>query len=359
MTTVHDESTRREVPVAGQPSVLACPHSLVKARMRRAVRRSWFVPAASAAVIAPALVAEYLLGARGVGAALLLLATPVAGTPITVRAVRALRAHTIGIELLVAVAAAGAVVIGEWWEAAAVTFLYALGHTLEAATLGRTRRALAELLELAPTTAVVIRGGAQVEVGAAEVAVGETVLVKNGAKVPVDGVVVDGRMVLDESSITGESMPVDKGVGDVVHAGTVSRGGYAQVQATGVGADTTLAKVIHRVEEAQEAKVAAQRFIERFSRWYTPGVMALALVAGLVSGNVVLALTLLVIGCPGALVIAMPVSVVAGVGCSSTSSPRATCSAPCRRSATLPTPTPLRPFRWRARSASPRTASVR
>jgi Zn2+/Cd2+-exporting ATPase len=130
----------------------------------------------------------------------------------------------------------------------------------------------------------------------------------------VDGVVVEGHTVLDESSITGESMPVDKSVGDAVHAGTVSRGGYAQVRATGVGADTTLARVIHRVEEAQEAKVAAQRLIERFSRWYTPGVMALALVAGLLSGNVVLALTLLVIGCPGALVIAMPVSVVAGVG---------------------------------------------
>jgi Cd2+/Zn2+-exporting ATPase len=214
----------------------------------------------------------------------------------------------------VAVAAAGAVAIGEWWEAAAVTFLFALGHALEVATLGRTRRALAELLELAPTTAVVVRGGEQVEVPAGEVAVGETVLVKNGAKVPVDGLVISGFTVLDESSITGESMPVDKREGDVVHAGTMSRGGFAHVRATGVGADTTLARVIHRVEEAQEAKVPAQRLVERFSRWYTPGVMVLALVAGLVSGNVVLALTLLVIGCPGALVIAMPVSVVAGVG---------------------------------------------
>jgi Zn2+/Cd2+-exporting ATPase len=314
MTTVQDESTRREERVAEQPPAPTAPHIRVKGRLRRAVHRGWFVPAVSAAVIAPALVAEYLLGARGVGAALMVLGTGIAGTPITVRAVRALHAHTIGIELLVAVAAAGALVIGEWWEAAAVTFLFALGHALEAATLGRTRRALAELLELAPTTAVVIRGGVQVEVGATDVEVGETVLVKNGAKMPVDGVVVEGHTVLDESSITGESMPVDKSVGDAVHAGTVSRGGYAQVRATGVGADTTLARVIHRVEEAQEAKVAAQRLIERFSRWYTPGVMALALVAGLLSGNVVLALTLLVIGCPGALVIAMPVSVVAGVG---------------------------------------------
>jgi Cd2+/Zn2+-exporting ATPase len=305
-TEVLDDQTLQDHPPAH-----ACHH---RAKVRRFVHGTWFVPAASAVALLPAVVAEYVLGARSVGAALMLVATLIAGVPIAVRAVRGLRARTIGIELLVAVAATGAVVIGEWWEAAAVTFLFALGHALELATLGRTRRALAELLELAPTTAVVVRDGKQVEVPAGDVLVGETVLVKNGAKVPVDGLVVEGRTVLDESSITGESMPVDKVEGDLVHAGTVSRGGFAHVRATGVGADTTLARVIHRVEEAQEAKVPAQRLIERFSRWYTPGVMLLALVAGLLSGNVVLALTLLVIGCPGALVIAMPVSVVAGVG---------------------------------------------
>ncbi|HET8614699.1 MAG TPA: cation-translocating P-type ATPase [Actinomycetales bacterium] len=307
---VSDQVQTGQTPHGHAPAA-ACHH---RATVSRFVHGTWFVPAASAAALLPGVVAEYVLGARAVGATLMLVAALVAGVPIAVRAVRALRARTIGIELLVAVAAAGAVVIGEIWEAAAVTFLFALGHGLELATLGRTRRALAELLELAPTTAVVVREGEQLEVPASDVLVGETVLVKNGAKVPVDGVVVEGRTVLDESSITGESMPVDKVEGDHVHAGTVSRGGFAHVRATGVGADTTLARVIHRVEEAQEAKVAAQRLIERFSRWYTPGVMLLALVSGLVSGDVVLALTLLVIGCPGALVIAMPVSVVAGVG---------------------------------------------
>jgi Cd2+/Zn2+-exporting ATPase len=298
--TVHDH-----------PPVRSCHR---RATVRRFVHGTWFVPAASAAALLPAVVAEYLAGARAVGAALMLMAALIAGVPIAARAMLALRARTIGIELLVTVAATGAVAIGEWWEAAAVTFLFALGHALELATLGRTRRALAELLELAPSTAVVVRDGAQVEVAAGDVLVGETVLVKNGAKVPVDGVVVQGRTVLDESSVTGESMPVDKVEGDRVHAGTVSRGGFAHVRATGVGADTTLARVIHRVEEAQEAKVPAQRLIERFSRWYTPGVALLALAAGLIAGDVELALTLLVIGCPGALVIAMPVSVVAGVG---------------------------------------------
>lgn len=314
MTTTNESLLSGQATGAEQRSAGTCHHARARARVRRTVHHTWFVPAASAGALLPALVAEYLLGARTVGAALMLVATLVAGVPIAVRALRALRARTIGIELLVAVAATGAVVIGEWWEAAAVTFLFALGHTLEASTLRRTRRALSQLLDLAPTTAVVVRDGRQVEIGAGQVEVGEVVLVRNGAKVPVDGVVVDGRTVVDESSITGESMPVDKAVGDQVHAGTISQGGFAHVRATGVGADTTLARVIHRVEEAQEDKVAAQRFIERFSRWYTPGVMALALVVGLLSGDVVLALTLLVIGCPGALVIAMPVSVVAGVG---------------------------------------------
>jgi len=143
---------------------------------------------------------------------------------------------------------------------------------------------------------------------------GEIVLVKNGSKVPVDGQVVSGSGAIDEASITGESIPVEKSKGDQVFAGTVSRGGFLQVLATGIGADTTLARIIHRVEEAQDAKARTQAFMDRFSRWYTPAVMALALAAGLIAGDVVLALTLLVIGCPGALVISIPVAIVAGIG---------------------------------------------
>ncbi|WP_295654153.1 cation-translocating P-type ATPase [uncultured Dietzia sp.] len=146
------------------------------------------------------------------------------------------------------------------------------------------------------------------------VKMGEIVLVKNGAKVPVDGQVVAGTGALDEASITGESIPVEKSKTDQVFAGTISRGGFLQVLATGIGADTTLARIIHRVEEAQDAKAKTQAFIDRFSTWYTPAVMVLALVAGLITQDVVLALTLLVIGCPGALVISIPVAIVAGIG---------------------------------------------
>ncbi|MGO1673973.1 MAG: heavy metal translocating P-type ATPase [Canibacter sp.] len=246
--------------------------------------------------------------------AFMLAAAIVAGYGIVVKAVRALLVKFISIDLLVSIAAIGATLIGNFWEAAAVTFLFAIGHALEAGTMNKTRAALAELVAVAPDVAVVMRDGEQVEIAAHQVRMGEIVLVKNGAKVPVDGQVVSGTGAIDEASITGESIPVEKTKSDHVFAGTISRGGFLQVMATGIGADTTLARIIHRVEEAQDAKAKTQAFIDRFSKWYTPAVMVLALAAGLLSGDVVLGLTLLVIGCPGALVISIPVAIVAGIG---------------------------------------------
>ncbi|GGI02792.1 heavy metal translocating P-type ATPase [Egicoccus halophilus] len=274
----------------------------------------WTVPLVSGLLIGTSLVTDVLTSVTWPGRLMMVAAAIVAGTPIVRNAIRALTARVVGIDLLVSVAATGAVVIGEYWEAAAVTFLFAIGHALETATLDRTRSALAELVAVAPDVAVVVRDGQQVEVPAGEVAVGERVLVKNGAKVPVDGEVVDGTGALDESSITGESIPVEKVAGDRVFAGTIAKGGFLQVRATGVGADTTLARIVHRVEEAQDAKARTQQFMDRFSAWYTPAIIVLALFAGLLTGDVVLGLTLLVIGCPGALVISIPVSIVAGIG---------------------------------------------
>nr|WP_155048772.1 cation-translocating P-type ATPase [Microbacterium sp. ZXX196] len=258
--------------------------------------------------------ATHASAAFTLGDVFMIAAAVVAGYGIVVKAVRALIAKVVGIDLLVSVAAIGAVIIGNFWEAAAVTFLFAIGHALEAATLNKTRSALAELVAVAPDSAIVVRDGEQQEIPAGQVRMGEIVLVKNGAKVPVDGQVVSGTGAIDEASITGESIPVEKTKGGQVFAGTVSRGGFLQVLATGIGADTTLARIIHRVEEAQDAKAKTQAFIDRFSTWYTPAVMVLALVAGLISGDVVLALILLVIGCPGALVISIPVAIVAGIG---------------------------------------------
>jgi len=274
----------------------------------------WTTPALSGLLILASFTASKGYGAALAAQWLMVAAAFVAGAPIVRNAVRALAVRHISIDLLVSIAAVGALVIGEYWEAAAVTFLFAIGHALESATLNKTRAALAELIAVAPDTAIVMRKGEQVEIPAASVAMGEVVLVKNGAKVPVDGEVIAGTGALDEASITGESIPVEKSKGDHVFAGTISRGGFLQVLATGIGADTTLARIIHRVEDAQDAKARTQKFMDRFSSWYTPAVVVLALLAGLISGSVVLGLTLLVVACPGALVISIPVSIVAGIG---------------------------------------------
>src|SRR5690625_739838 len=228
-------------------------------------------------------------------------AAVVAGGDIAIRAIRALGNRQISIELLVTIAAGGALVIGETWEAAAVTFLFIFGAYLEARTMRHTRAALGDLLDLTPPVATVLRDGQQEEVAPHEVEPGEVVLVKPGGRLPVDGVVQGGSSYVDESSITGEPVPAQKEAGAQVFAGTVNGSGLLRVTATGVGADTTLARIIRRVEEAQEAKAPTQRLIERFATWYTPGVILLAAGAWLVTGDVHLALTLLVIGCPGAL----------------------------------------------------------
>src|SRR5690554_176201 len=182
----------------------------------------WAVPAVSGFLIVVALVLLQAFRLDTVGNLAMVAAAVVAGSRIVTSALRALRSKIVGIDLLVAVAAIGATIIGEYWEAAAVTFLFAVGHALEAATLDRTRSALAELVAGAPDFAVVLRGGEQQQVAATEVLIGETVLVKNGSKVPVDGEIIAGSGALDESSITGEGLPVEKFGGDKVFAGTIA-----------------------------------------------------------------------------------------------------------------------------------------
>lgn len=274
--------------------------------------RRWAIPAASGALILISIIVSRFTASDGDW--LMLAAAVIAGAPVVKKAITALIVKTIGIDLLVAVAAIGAIVITNYWEAAAVTFLFALGHALEDATLAKTRSALAELVALAPSIATVVRDGEQVEVPAHAVGNGETVVVKNGGRVPVDGQVLTGQAAIDESAITGESIPVEKSEGSEVFAGTIVADGFLTVRATGVGSDTTLARIVHRVEQAQDAKAKTQRFMERFSKWYTPGIIVLALIAGIVTRDLELALTLLVIGCPGALVISVPVALVAGIG---------------------------------------------
>lgn len=289
------------------------PGSRPSEAMRHSLLKEWST-AVSGALILGALGAGALAEAGSVREWLMVAAALVAGADVAGRAIRGLRDRHVSIELLVTLAAGGALVIGEYWEAAAVTFLFQLGAYLEKRTMRSTRAALGDLLDVAPERALVVRDGETVEVSPGEVAVGEVVVVKPGSRVPVDGEVLSGAAAVDESMITGEPMPADKGEGSQVFAGTVAQAGLLRVRATAVGTATTLARVIQRVEEAQEAKAPAQRFMERFARWYTPGIIGLASVTLIVTADLELALTLLVIGCPGALVISTPVSIVAGIG---------------------------------------------
>ncbi|PAU81506.1 heavy metal translocating P-type ATPase [Halorubrum salipaludis] len=256
----------------------------------------------------------YLTSFEMASAAILVLATIVGGYDIAKTAYHEVTNRTLGIKTLVTLAAIGAIIIGEYWEAAAVVFLFSLGSYLEGRTMRKTRTALQELLEMTPDTATVRRDGELQEVPAREVEESEVVVVKPGGKIPVDGTVVDGESAVNQAPVTGESAPVHKADGDEVYAGTVNQEGALEIRTTGAGSDTTLERIIRRVEEAQEAQSPTESLIDRFAKYYTPAVIVLAIGAYAVTQNAILSLTLLVIGCPGALVIGPPVSIVSAIG---------------------------------------------
>ena len=242
------------------------------------------------------------------------------GVPILLRAIQALRFKTVSIELLVSIAAIGACVIGEFNESAIVTFLFQFGSFLEQKTMKKTRSAIRALTEMAPTTAWrIIENGAEdafetEEIDADEVEIGDILLVKAGGKIASDGVVVKGDGYAAEASITGEPIAKHKTVGDTVYAGTILDSGTIQMRATKVGEDTTFAKIIALVEEAQDAKSPVERFIDKFAKYYTPAVIAIAAAVFIFTRNVDTAITVLVLACPGALVIGAPIANVAGIG---------------------------------------------
>jgi Cd2+/Zn2+-exporting ATPase len=276
---------------------------------------------ASGLLLAAGLVLEHGLGWERASAFVFAASMLAGGYRFALAGLRALRLRTVGTNLLMAVAAVGAGFIGQWAEAAAVVFLYALGETLEGAAMERTRRSLRTLIEAAPADATVVEdGGATRTVAAADLAPGDTILVRPGSRVAADGVIVSGASEVAEAAITGESLPRAKGTGDSVYAGSVNGAGALTVRVTATAEDSTLARILHLVEEAQGRKAPAQAFVERVGRVYTPAVIVaavlLAVVGPLVAPGpnyVYRALTLLVVACPCALVIATPVAYVTAI----------------------------------------------
>ncbi|MDQ3589963.1 MAG: cadmium-translocating P-type ATPase [Actinomycetota bacterium] len=254
-----------------------------------------------------------------------LAAIVVGGVPIFRAALAGLRARHMDMNVLMSAATIGAVGIGEWAEAASVVVLFAAGNALQVYAIDRTRGAVRALARLAPDEVLVRRGDSERLVGAGEVAVGEIVIVRPGERLALDGEVVEGRTTVDESPVTGESTPVEKGPGDPVYSGSLNGGGGVLVRVLRGASDSTLQRIARLVEEAQATKAPAEQFVDRFSRLYTPIVVAaavvLAVVPPLLGGEFgtwfYRALALLIIACPCALVISTPVTVVSGIGAAS------------------------------------------
>ena len=222
---------------------------------------------------------------------------------------RQITSHTV---MTIGVIAAAAV--GEWTTAALIVFFMRFADYLENLTTERGRQAIKQLTALQPATARVLRDGEEVELPVGQVVVGDTIVIRPGERVPVDGMIIDGHAPLNEASITGESVPVDKTVGATVYAATVVEAGFLKIRATKVGADTTFGRIVRLVEEAESQKAPVQRFADKFSTYYLPAILGIALLTYLVTGDVLNAVAVLVVACACAITIATPVVVLASVG---------------------------------------------
>lgn len=269
------------------------------------------------------LIAEWLLSLPLVAQGFYAISLVIAIVPILRAAWIALKLRRADMNLLMTLAAIGAAILNQWFQGALVIFLFALGTTLQNFTLGRTRNAIRDLMDLTPATATVRRSGQEVSVPVAGIQIGEILTIRPGQRIALDGVVISGLSAVDQSPITGESLPENKEKGDQVFAGTLNQTGFLEVEVTHTASDTTVARIVHLVEEAQESRAPIQQWVDRFSAIYTPIVLALA--AGITLIPPLLfaqpfqpwfykALVLLVIACPCALVIATPVSLISAIG---------------------------------------------
>lgn len=244
-----------------------------------------------------------------------ILASVIGAIPIAIQAFQSLRVKVVSIDVLVTIAIIGAFLSKNFEESAMVSFLFLFGGYLEQRTLNKTRSAIKTLTEMAPEIALKqLEDGQYEEVDIDEVDVGDMLLVRTGDKIPVDGEVLSGSGYVNDASITGESEFVEKEPASGVYVATILENGTLTIRASKIGEDTTFGKIIELVEEAQDSKSEAERFIDSFSKYYTPATLVLAFLVYLFSRDIELGITVLVLGCPAALVIGVPVSNVAGIG---------------------------------------------
>ncbi len=265
------------------------------------------------------LILSYLSGWLHLGPAYLPKALAIASLilgsyPILKSAIKALLIPDLNVDTLVSIAAISATLVGAYQEAATVVFIMLLGEFLEHLTVGKTRKAISSLIQLAPKTAWVRRGGEEVRVPIEEVKANEIVIVKPGERIPVDGRIISGCGSVNQSMLTGESVPVEKGVGDRVYCGTINEAGSCEIETTQVAEDTKLAQIKRLILEAQAEKSPTQRVMDRFARYFIPAILFIALVTFLITGEATRAITILIVACPCALVLGTPTAVVAAIG---------------------------------------------
>jgi Cd2+/Zn2+-exporting ATPase len=249
-----------------------------------------------------------------IGSILALGSVALNGIPIVWRAVRGLMERRVNVDELVSIAILASVIQGEFLTAAVVSFVMVLGSLVEQAASESARKAIRSLIDIAPDTATVLDEGEERMVPLAQVQVGNVLLVKPGDRIPVDGNVTRGITSVDESSMTGEPVPVEKTVGDSLSAGTLNQNGVIEMEATRVGDDTTLSKIIRLVADAEAHKPKSIGIIDRYAKWFTPAILLCAGIAWAVSRDASRAIAVLIVGCPCALILAAPTAIVATIG---------------------------------------------
>ncbi|AOY75037.1 putative cadmium-transporting ATPase [Clostridium formicaceticum] len=269
------------------------------------------------------LILSFIVGNKEASTPFFALAMVTGGYHIAKNGLYAVKSLNLDMNFLMLIAAIGAAFLGEWSEGAAVVFLFSIGNTLQVYTMDKTRKAISQLMELAPKEALLKTSSGEVTVSVEELSIGDIVIIKPGERIPIDGIVHQGHSFVNQAPITGESIPVEKMLGSEVFAGTINHQGLLEIRVTKLVEDTTLSKIMNMVEEAQAQKAPSQQFVDKFAKYYTPIVvisaMIIAFIPPVAGGGdfapwIKKALILLVISCPCALVISTPVSIVSAIG---------------------------------------------
>jgi len=257
--------------------------------------------------------AHWKIGPNFLNAGLALLAILFGGYLRFVSGFKDIFKRKITVNVFVTVALIATMAVGEFRAAAIIVFIMAVAGALESYTLDKTRRSIRNLLDLTPKTAMIRRGNDEVNIPVSEVQIDDVAVVRPGGRIPVDGIVITGQSCVNQAPITGESIPVEKFKGSEVFGGTLNETGRLEVKTTKVGNDTTLARIVHLVEQAQGTKAPIQNLADRFTTWFLPAVLVLAIIAFFLSGNVKVAISVLLVACPCAFAIATPTAVTAGI----------------------------------------------